>query len=414
MKPCPPSPYFINIDTPEEEKDRFECGAGIKLRIEDKKEKYSSDLIKIISKEFPKLPSISLVKGATEASFIVERGHKSASLAIPIRNIHNGSRHNQWVVESANNDDIIDLCVKLSKMMAIKPKFLRVRIELHKDALYKISYINHAKELYEKILGTREYCEFLTKVAPHWNSLNSKYSVKPVYFSQQMYEALKNEISSLDSAIVELDMKKKALSISEQVVNLVGSDRAISRKLRIISFLKAGFNACNRNGNIALSLERIKLHDLDRILAHEITHWVCDQLYHPAMFSNYVSSLLAEGVACFVSGAVANVGPKATLGLPQKVINHYESIEPDLKRNFLDIITGKSVHLVKTPRHTTVKRINYKEPFIISADNAHNKYGYFLGLKFVNLLMNECSYKISDIWTSRSKTEHLLRDFLCA
>lgn len=298
-------------------------------------------------------------------------------------------------------------------MMAIKPKFPRTKSMSLKRRLYKISYINHAKELSEKIMETGEYCEFLTRVAPHWNKLNSGHDVKPVYFSQQMYETLKNEISSLDKALVKLDIKKRASLISEQVVNLVGNGRAISKELQITSFLKAGFNACNRSGNIALSLERIKLHDLDRILAHEITHWICDQLYQPTTFSNYVNSLLSEGTACFVSGVIAGVGPQAALGLTEKIINHYEGIEPDLKRNFMNIITGKSVRLVKTPQHTTLKKMSYEEPFIISDDNAHNKYGYFLGLKFVNVLINEHSYKISDIWTNAGKTEHLLREFLC-
>lgn len=406
-------PYFINIDMPEEEDNRFLSGNGAWLRVADRRSKYSKELIGAIKSHLPHLKTISLTKGGTEAGNLVSMGFKAVSFAIPLKNLHNGSKHNCWAKESVLKSDVNALLKSLSSVVSM-PQLVDARrpVKISNKANFKIKHVNYAKKITTKIKVSKEYCDYLANVSGYWNEINSKHDLPVRTLSSEEYDDLKKNLSSNKYD----DWDKKIVNLATEIFPII-ADRLAQNythsfaTLNILSFIKSNFNACNMNGDIGLSFDRLEEDDLKRVLAHEITHWVCGRIYGPNPYDDFIGLLISEGVACYVSRELCKIDSPQALGVPDKTYLHYETIDRKLKNIFLDIVQGHIISEEKLVKHTTLKQNEYSHPFRLYKGNPFNKYGYYLGLKFVDYCV-ERKLEIGDLFSKFKFTENMFKEFI--
>lgn len=408
----PHIPPVINIDTPEQEEGRFVCGEGIRIRTADKRAKYSDGVVTFLKETLNDVAAIPLTRGATEASLITEMGYTAGGLAVPIQNIHNGSRNNLWIEETAVLSDVFSLCSAVLNVITSSNKHRIQRTATGRVKGNKIEYVNHARELCSKLDTSHEYCDFMIKVSDHWNEMSQNYGFNINTHSENDYQELRKSIGSQELDLLDVDMEKYASELVPRVYDLVaGGPMPQLGDMKIVSTLRANFNACNTNGNIALSLDKISKGDVRRVLAHEVTHWVCHRLYDSLPFSNYVQLFLQEGVACYVSKTLCETTDAEALGIPENTANYYESISKELREMFSKIILGDIVELKEHPKHTVLRARDNDDPFRISKSNRYNKYGYYLGLQFVKYCVRS-GVQIGLLFSDPYQTEKLLGSFL--
>lgn len=385
-------PYIINIDIPEEEENDFRFGSGVWLRSADRRCNYSEKLINFMDEKFPALKKISLKRGGTEASTLVGMGYDAVSMAIPARNLHNGSRHSCLTEESVSFEDINALCKFASSLLPAR-KMENAGSSQNKNGSHKklpeIKCSNYAGDVCEKLLNSNEYCDYLLNCASHWSKAHINYGIPVVHLTSFQYDDLKKRLESGMPLVSQKSVENTARKLLPSILQKVGGRNSLGiETLNILLFLMANFNACNIKDDIALSVDKIDEDaDLSRLLAHEITHWICNRLYDFSAHNNYVQMLIQEGSACFISGEICRIGPAKALGIPDKTYEHYKDIQKDLKTAFRKIIEGDVINFEKTPKHETLNLTPYVDPYRISKGNPLNKYGYFLGLEFVEFCL---------------------------
>jgi len=402
-------PYFINIDATEEGEGDFVCGSGVWLRYEDRDAKYDESLVEVLLSRHKGLRRVSLTRGGTEAGSLSRSGLAAVSLAVPIRNLHNGSRHYCWTDESVFLGDVSKLCASLLSLLPAERYEIATRKKTHLMPVIKCT--DYAAQIVKKVLRSKDYCDFLLNASDYWNRVNLKYNLPPVYLSSSEYEDFKARLELDKDIYASIDIKGLVKELLLHVRSHVSDKPSpIGSELQILTFLKANFNACNMNGSIALSLDKLQGEEARRVLAHELSHWMCDRLYKRSPHNNLIQLLLSEGSACFVSQKVCALDPEDALGLSEATYSYYESIEDDLKERFRRYMDGMFVHLCEGPKHSTLKPVQIHHPFRISRENPLNKYGYFLGYKFIKRCVED-SFSIEDVFTRHKDTMERLADF---
>jgi len=399
--------YLINIDMPEEDED-FQCDNGVRLRYEDKRCKYTEELVTAISSKFPDFKKVSLTRGGTEASSFIAMGYNAVSFAIPIRNLHNGSRHNLLIEESVSSKDALSLIHQLGLLLPASNLIDSANMSTPSNVLPEIEYVDHYKNIFERISGSTEYCDYLMNVANHWNNIHSRYGVQCVNLDAVQFDDIKKEASTGLDEFADVDILEMADGLFSIIVKKIAG-RSVFREgnLQIVSFFKANFNASNIGGVVALSLDKIKKSDLKRVLCHEMSHWVCHRLYNDTPYNDYFKLFLSEGIACYLSREICNVSSAVALGMPIGTYECYGSRKKDLQELFFKIINGE---LLKQSNKSDIYEFaisSYPNPFKISKNNPLNKFGYYLGLEFIDQCLEE-GLTIHDILTKYCLIERKL------
>ena len=155
------------------------------------------------------------------------------------------------------------------------------------------------------------------------------------------------------------------------------------KEVAIHRFVGASFNASNQSYGIALSIEKLKMQDLQRVLVHEITHTLVNPLLHPLSIPPLMKTTLGEGIACKATVDLLGISYAQSIGFSEMEYARYEENATWLASCLWQWLKG-DLFAIRKGRHEVIEPKQLPHPFLISKGGEFPKYGYFLGLHFVS------------------------------
>lgn len=379
-------PLLLSLEvTPEYPEIGFICGQGPRWRSADKR----GSLI-----HPAKCHSLALKKGICEAGQWVRWGGNAACLAVPSEFTHNGIKEGEWRAERIAVSDIALLQKKMTE---------GIKLPRHHDRGLpkspKIRIYDHLQPLREAAKQASNYVNCLQEVLPLWNELHSRFNLPAVKFAQEDWSRWRNCL--LASKPWKIRLSKIAKECVQKVEQWCQDKQNIPEEIAIHLFASAPFNASSQSYGIGLSVEKLKEEDLRRVLIHEMTHLWTVPLLHFLNISEVMKTALEEGLACKATMDILNISCTQSLGFSEAQYLHYEENSLLLASYFKQWLHG-DFFSIRKGRHEIIENKEIPHPFLVSSGGTFPKYGYFIGLKFVN----------EQGWLHTISSE-IFEDFLC-
>lgn len=179
------------------------------------------------------------------------------------------------------------------------------------------------------------------------------------------------------------------------------------RTVEIVRVKSDHFSACNKDGKILISSEKIPKQDLERVICHELIHFVYQVFFGVLPLSSYDNLLVYEGVACYLSRELCGISSVQSLGITQTQFDFHEEHIPLLKQKFNLLREGQLIQVKNQPNGLRFDTETVDCPFRYSRENPLNKYGYYLGLKFIEFCL-ERGEPLNTLFLHPDKMEDLL------
>lgn len=358
-------PLLLSLEvTPEYPELGFICSRGPRWRSADRNGKLTA------AGEDP----LALTKGVCEAGIWSRRGGCSACLAIPSEFSHNGRHENEWRAERVAFADV---------------KRWEEMLETGMDVIYcenaatshpPLRIFDHLEPLREAARAAADYVEAAQKVLPAWNGLHARFRLPAIRFAREEWPLWRETL--LTSERWKKQIVENTQSCIDEIRRWLLIPRDAAREMPVHLFAGAPFNASNQSYGIALSVEKLREGDLNRILVHEITHWLTNPLLHRLSLPPVLKTALSEGIACKTTMDLLGLNPAQALDFREADFRRYEENAPLLAANLLRWLSGDLFSL-REGRHEILEERIPPHPFLISRGGAFPKYGYFIGLQFV-------------------------------
>lgn len=406
-------PRVINLEAPaENEANDFSVGDGVVVRTGDNRSLFSDVLCEKLAGLLQCKKSLHINSGQTEVSFLSKAGWLTSGLAIPVRYAHNGSSDGMWRDEEVAIKDVLDMHDAVTNIVC-KSNSLNTLAERYGcvggDAEDAINIVDEAGDVVSAIRQSNDYSEFLSKALVRWNEINKKYNIQAVHISPDEFHKYQDGV--MGGKIGEIDLNELKY-LSKESLKKVENELSIYKQeaLNIYIMFARQFNAKRVGDGVALSVLQYDSNELERILCHEIVHWLTDDAIAARYVRRPISAIISEGMACYVSAKICGLTDSQALSLNDDTCLAYDRSKTDLKKRFKIILDGAGVNITGR-RHRIISKAKLFSPFTISKDNPHNKYGYFLGLDFIKTCVSR-GLSLQQILYDHVSTNQLLQEYL--
>lgn len=402
-------PIVINIDTSAANDEiNFSLGDGAVIRMGDRFGSYAKEVIDHLRTDLGDAKFIDINYTVNDAGYLNNDGWNVVGIAIPLQNIHNGNSSGVFVPESVKIADVKSAQVLLSRISnSLRKTNISTRFYPTSTG-YDFIFEDNGHILMERIVECKNYTDFLINCQPYWLSIHKKYGLEPVKLSDRGFKRLRETI--LNGSMVLFDQQRIEEYCRKAVEAIEANIGSVERgDLKIVTFLCANFNACNMDGNICLSLDRLNPDDIERVLCHELTHWVYFSKSRSSYMRPLISTFLSEGLSCLLSKEMLDICDSTALSLESETVDSHKNDEKRLKNMMLGNINGKYLEFQDDGHHLFLNNIDLPDPFYLS-NKESTKYGYYLAMEFVRGVSKK--YQLKDVIENPKLMEDLLCDYL--
>lgn len=340
-----------------------------------------NDMKSILGKDiFNKVPY-----GICEGVTLIKNLIPTISLFIKINNFHNGLPYRQFSAESI---DIYDL----DKYISFVSNLLK---ELNNSVIYfekedkkhelNIQVADYSKEILSNIRKCENYSEYLSEGLPKLREIFTKHNLKIpsltnddfIYIKESFQEAKLVNIHNINIK----DLAEKVISELSEIFKVdVESIKKDISTIRIKTFILCNFNACNavsKERNIFLSLDKLNSEVLERVLVHELVHYLSEKLWMRFGMSLKKRIYHEEGLAVYITAKVFNLKLYESLNFEEEVFKEYMDKKIYLQKMFSDYLNNNLYKLRIGNKHSYFVRKEVINPFYASEEK-YPRYGYFL------------------------------------
>ncbi|MBI2344179.1 MAG: hypothetical protein HYV02_07615 [Deltaproteobacteria bacterium] len=381
-----PMLYSLEV-TPEYPALAHFCGQGTSWRRSDRRG---------VLTDWLGVNPLDLTNGSCEASQWVRWGGRAACLVTPSEFAHNGRREQEWRAERVTVADVVSLQEQLAEGVRTFTRQDRVRSVIAPQSTIAhpdIRVHDHLQPLRKAAYQSGNYVDSLHKVLPTWNALHARFGLPAITFAQEDWDQWKKSLLSSEQ------WTKRIRACATECFHLVrqwcGDARSDPSVVDIHVFAGAPFNAANRSYGIALSMEKLKPHDLQRVLMHEMIHTLTNPLLQSLRVPSLMKSALGEGLACKATIDLLGISPARALGFSDADYARYAAEASMLATALWQWLSG-DVWIIRRGRHTLVEPRHLSHPFVISRGETFPKYGYFLGFCCVEECLATRTASIND------------------
>lgn len=333
--------------------------------------------------------------GQCEGMTITAHKQKNISLFIKIQNFHNNVFRKKYEAESVTvetlgkyytfvENTITELLQTVSHTVTTAEPLQKKPSLLHYPKL-SCSVIDHCTELRELLTELDTFSDYLTVGIKKISTIFSRYGLDVPALSRDSFTTVKSIIASQhypqitisfveDIVVFLLDSLQGILQVSRDYFY-----RKIS-SIEIATLVLGNFNACNQTTpchRILLSLEKIPLDDYQRIITHELTHYLMNYYWSRIPIDNIYRVYYDEGLAVYLSAKYTSASLAKSLTLSENDFQRYTEHIEKLKCWFYDYAHGNHYRLFKGTYHEYFINKKICNPFLASKTE-FSRYGYFL------------------------------------
>ena len=405
---------LVSVETTREYPDvGFMCGQGARWRTEDAHAKMDETMMDRL-KDVSAFPAVSLKQGGCEAGLWTTEGGRAVCLTLPCLYYHNGARVNEWRAEEVARTDVEHAINELGVVIEKLPLWLREANSCVTTEPEKESSISALVEIHDPIAAIRksaldslDYLTCLKTVLPAWNDLNQSYGIKPIKFPQDLWPQVREKL--IKTEIVAQHVLQKVELCAQKTYAWLGIQPDTVKPIPVHLLSSADFNAANRTQGVCLSLDQLHPDELDRVLIHEMVHWLTADVLKDLCLRPLLSSLISEGLACLATIEILGIPPELALGLTKASFEKYGANEKHLKSIFQDNLQGH-VWDITQARHEVVKPKAVVSPYQVTKEKEWMKYGYYLGVRFLETIKVEQRLTTPCLWLKTVTQQELTRN----
>ncbi|MBI4237626.1 MAG: hypothetical protein HY696_04300 [Deltaproteobacteria bacterium] len=362
------------------------CGGGCYVRSQDRIA--TLDTAFVHWAEAAKIGATkSLPTGACEAGLWTRAGGRAACLVVPLQFYHNGVREGEWRAERAQYRDVRSLAIALRTCIAqwediASSPPTACDGSSTAAAAVRPHFVIHDDVTPLRIAATTvtEYVDCLQSVLPCWNTALHGLGQAPMKFSADQWPAWREQLLTPRPWMESLAARTEQWS--QTVRDWLGITQLPRASLPIHLCLGASFNASQIDSGIALSVEKIAAHDLDRILIHELTHWWIGTLIQTRAFRPLFATLLHEGLACLATMQLLALPEARAVAMPDAHLAHLEAEWAQIIGHLAHWWNGTLLTSTQR-RHEHVSPLVPPHPFAINRGETWVKYGYFIAVRLL-------------------------------
>lgn len=378
--------YFISMDTIYDESN-INNDFGIRIKQgRVKLDKFIPNNFKnnINEKYKGKIPF-----GESEAITLTKENASNIGLFVKIKNFHNGIPFKKFQEEEIHIEvfneyinfvkyivDSMDMYLTLERL-----KFFKVS----KDKL-KINIRNYCNDIRDIILECRDYTDYLIKGAQNISDIFSKYNLNiPNMNNHIFYNCKKNLENKEIMEIDKMEVEEIVGYLLDNISNLFDIEKDdlfnYIKDIDISQIILGNFNACNifhPRPMIILSNDQIRGEDIERVMTHELTHYITRNIWRGINLPGIAKTYYDEGLAIYLSAKKCKLTIREALTLKEDEYVKYMGNIEKLREWFLDYLRGNNVSFYKGNIHEYFIEKQVPHPFYANTKEMP-RYGYFLG-----------------------------------
>ncbi|MDY0091200.1 MAG: hypothetical protein RBT80_00700 [Candidatus Vecturithrix sp.] len=398
--------FFLNLDmidtmlplkTPDDEPYQYMYGiraeqSGIKLD-----QPLFPELINDVGRDYlAKIPV-----GKCEGHIMQEQSTRFMAMFLKIDHYHNGLNEKKFTAESLSVerfshylDFVQHTIVKINEYLApnLSAKFITSPQPEFPGTIHIVDHVEAIKDILDRC---HTFSEYLYIGVPKLRTIYDNYQIPMPAITGENFEGMKGII--LNGKYPDIRASQvhewKTKIINELAILFDHIFQVQEKPVTLVKLALADFNArCTvRPERILLSVEQIPESELDRVLIHELTHYLTADIWSFQNMSPVKREYYSEGLAVVLSRKLLNVSLATALNMRDDDLTAYLDNITQLKLWNEEYLTGNVCSFFQGKYHQYFQKKEVVEPFVANGQQ-YQRYGYVLAALETQELMEKGGY----------------------
>ncbi|GAK60549.1 cellulase M and related protein [Candidatus Vecturithrix granuli] len=384
--------FFVNLDVIDKSLqlktlDDVPYQHSYGVRVEQSGIKLDRFLIPELAKEVGKDHLAKIPTGHCEAHTMQEANHPFIGIFLKIDHYHNGVAHNKFTVESLSLEEL-SCYVKFveNTLVGVEkhgiPKHLSMlTVPSIAEPSGTIHIIDHVEAIKNIFARCQSFAEYLHNGIPQLRTIYNNYHITMPAINAECFENVKENI--LNNAFPEIRLSQihawRARILEELSILFRHKFQIWEKSITLINILLANCNArhISHPESILLSLEQIPEDELDRVLIHELTHYLTMDFWSFLNLSPFKQHYYSEGLAVAISQKLLNLSFAEAVNIKEEHLVTYLDNIVELKRWLEDYAVGNLCSYFNGKCHQYFQKKQLVNPFKANG-HRYQRYGYVL------------------------------------
>lgn len=338
-------------------------------------------------------------RGICEGVSLVRNEIKSLSIFLKIENFHNAIPIKKILPERIARvtlEAYFQFSMNLIDQLERNPMIIQNSTKKSEQNGLSIEYIDYSERIIDIIRESSTYADYLANGLPAIQKIFIELNIEPPNLSQSQFMDLKTQIEMTNIPVID---ESKVIILANQVVERVASlfhcslESLVSQvnTIKVRSLILGKFNACNNAGKerwMLFSLDQIKATEVERILVHEMVHYISAPLWQSKSITSRERLMLEEGLAVCLSSEICGIELYESLGFSEVQCISYQENYYELQRQLYDYIAYNHCKTHRGKKHRYFMRSKVNNPFYANV-SYYPRYGYFIAANEIKKCIKE-------------------------